>query len=176
MEFEKNLTVIEIRIKFLRDLKGITQKELADNLNVSQALINSWENGYADISLKQLVKLSYFYQVPIDYILGLITDFDKNIYDFKKKLDLKYLGNNLRIIRKIEDLTQEEFASIIHIERSGISSYERGKMSISSSALKEICNTFGYSADWCIGNTLKCIRRKKKIQLKDSDIKRFIDI
>ena len=44
----KDLTVIEIRIKLLRDIKGITQEKLANILGVSQALINSWENGYAD--------------------------------------------------------------------------------------------------------------------------------
>ena len=140
---EENLTVIEIRLKLLRVIKGLTQEELANSIGVSRALINSWENGYADISLRQLVKLSAFFQVPIDYILGLVTKFDKTIYKFKNDLDLKYLGNNLRIIRKVENLTQEEFSKIIHIERSGISSYENGKMSISTSALKEVCNTLG---------------------------------
>ncbi len=176
MDIDKDLTVIEIRIRLLRNIKGITQSELAKALNVSQALVNSWENGYAEISLKQLVRLAYFYKVPIDYILGLTTKFDRNIYNFKSDLDLKYLGNNLRIIRKIEGLTQEEMANIIHTERSSISYYESGKMSISSSVFKDICNNFGYSADWCCGNTDNCLRRNKKVKLKDSEIKQFIDI
>ncbi len=55
----KNVTVIEVRIKLLRDIKGISQSELAKDLNVSRSLINSWENGYADISLQKLLRL-YF--------------------------------------------------------------------------------------------------------------------
>jgi len=101
---DKNLTIIEIRIKFLRDLKGLSQLELAKNIGVSRSVINSWENGYANISLRKLVKLSYFFKVPIDYILGLINDFNKDDYDFKENIDLKYLGRNIRIIRVIEGL------------------------------------------------------------------------
>ena len=169
-----NLTIVEIRIKHLRNLKGITQLELAKALNVTQALINSWENGYANISLKQLLKLSYFYKIPVDYILGLTTKFDKNIYNYKEHIDLKYLGKNIRIIRKIEGLTQDEFANIIHTKRSNISYYEVGKTAMSSADLKEICNTFGYSADWCLGNTNECIKRGKNIKIAPDEIKEFI--
>jgi len=95
----ENLTVVEIRIKFLRELKGLTQWELAEKIGVSRSVINSWENGYANISLRKLVKLSYYFQVPIDYILGLITEFNKSDYNFREDLDLKYLGRNIRIIR-----------------------------------------------------------------------------
>ena len=172
----KSLTVIEIRIRFLRDLKGLTQKNLAKSLNVSQALINSWENGYQNISLRQLVKLSYFYQVPIDYIIGLTTEYDKSIYKYKQELDLEYLGKNIRIIRKMEGLNQEEFANILHTKRSNISYYEHGKMMLSSSDLKEICNDFGFSADWCIGNTNKCLRRPPKTTIDESEYKTYIEI
>lgn len=173
---DKNLTIIEIRIKFLRDLKGITQVELSKKLGVTQSLVNSWENGYTNISLKQLVKLSYFYQVPVDYILGLTTKFERSLYDFKSALDLKLLGKNIRLMRKIEDLTQEEFAKKIHTKRSNISYYETGKIMISTADLKEMCNTFGFSADWCLGNTLECIRRKKGIKIDNSEAKEFIKV
>ncbi len=176
IEESKSLTVIEIRIKLLRNIKGLTQKNLAQNIGVSQALINSWENGYQNISLRGLIKLSYFYKVPIDYMMGLTTEYDKTIYNYQKDLNLTYLGQKIKIIRKIEELTQEEFASILHTKRSNISYYEHGKMTISSSDLKEICNDFGFSADWCIGNTNKCIRRTPKITLAESEYKIFTEI
>ncbi len=173
---DKNLTIIEIRIKFLRDLKGLSQLELAKKLGVSRSVINSWENGYANISLRKLVKLSYFFKVPIDYILGLINDFNKDDYEFRESLDLKYLGRNIRIIRIIEGLNQREFALKIKTKPSSISYYESGKMSISSADLKDICNTFGFSADWCVGNTLECIRRDVKIKIKPEEIRNFLNI
>lgn len=173
---EKDLTVIEIRVKLLRDIKGLTQTELANTLGVSQALINSWENGYANIALRQLLKLSYFYKVPLDYLMGLTTKFDRNNYEFKDTLDLKYLGKKIRLIRKMEGLTQEQFAIKIHTKRSSISYYESGKMTLSSADLKEICNTFGFSSDWCVGNTLKCLKRDKKVKLTEDEIKEYIEV
>ena len=146
-------TIIEIRIKLLRDIHGLTQEELAKNLNVSRALINCWENGYTDISLNKLVLLSYYFKVPIDYILGLINEFNQKNYTFKQSIDKTYLGKNIRLIRKTNRLNQIEFAKIVHMERSTLSHYENGKATMSSSDLKEICSTFGFSADWCLGST-----------------------
>lgn len=172
----KNITIIEMRIKFLRDLKGLRQKDVAKDLNISRALINSWENGYSNVSLKQLMKIAYYYKVPVDYILGLTTKFDKTIYEFKQDLDLKYFGKKIRLIRKMENLTQEELAHKLHIERSSLSQYETGRTIMSNADLKEICNTYGYSADWCLGNTLECIRRDKKVKIKPEEIKEYIEI
>lgn len=174
-DFTKNITIVEIRIKLLRDMKGLSQKELANALNISRSMVNNWENGYINISLRQLVKLAHFYQTPIDYILGLTTWYDKNIYEFINQLDLKYLGEHIRKIRKAENLTQVEFAKQIKRANDIISNYERGKKMISTADLKDICNSFGYSADWCLGNTKTCIRRDKKITIKENEIRIFIE-
>lgn len=170
-----NLTVVEKRLCYVRKLKKLSQRELGENLGVSQALIANWENGYQNISLKMLVKVSCFFKVPIDYFFGLITKFDTINYEFVEKLDLKYLGNKIRNIRINEDMSQQEFADTIKTKRSNISYYENGKMTISSADLKDICNTFGYSADWCVGSTKKCIRREKKILIAEDEIRVFIE-
>ena len=173
---EENLTVIEIRLRLLRDIKGLTQKELANILNISRGLVNNWENGYADISLKKLVEFAYYFQVPIDYILGLTTHFDKATYVYKKNLNLQYLGKQIKIIRKMLRLNQTDFSKMVHIERSTYGHYENGKTTMSIIHLKEICNTFGFSADWCIGNTSLCIRREKKVQLNREEYNEFIPL
>ena len=173
---KKNLTVIEIRLTYLRSINNLTQKELAEELQISRATINAWENGYKNISLKGLIKISYFYQTPIDYIIGLTTDFNPEDYNYIKELDLKYLGNMLHIIRKKESLKQTDFAAKVHSNRSNISFYETGTKTISTSDLKEICNTFGYSCDWCVGNTKKCIRRTPNITIKPEEIKEYMEI
>ena len=63
------------RIKELRKNKKISQEELANILDVSTSTICKWENYQAEPSLELLVKLSYFFEVSIDYILN---------YDIKK--------------------------------------------------------------------------------------------
>lgn len=172
---EENLTIIEIRLKVLRERSGFTQNELAKKLNVSRSLISIWENGLANISLKQLIKLASIYKVPIDYILGIIDDINtKEKFKYIQEINLKYIGEKLREIRKKEKLTQEHFAKIIDTKRSSISYYEIGKMMISTADLKQICETFGHSADYIVGNTNNCLKRNKKEKLSTKKIKSYI--
>lgn len=67
------LSVIEMyeRIRNLREDKDLSQIELAKILNVSQATYSRYENGFLDIPSEVLIELSKFYNVSVDYILGL---------------------------------------------------------------------------------------------------------
>ena len=171
---DKNVTVIEERIFNIRERIGYTQEELAKKLGVSRSLVNNWENGYANISLKQLIKLAYIYQVPIDYLLGIIEEIDNYDYHYIDTMDLKSIGLKLKEIRKTNKMTQDKFAQKIDTKRSSISYYEIGKMTISTADLKQICETFGVSADYLVGNLTENIKRDKKIKLKIKDIKEKI--
>ncbi len=59
------------RIRNLREDKDLSQMQLAKHLNISQATYSRYESGYLDIPSEILIKLSKFYQVSVDYILGL---------------------------------------------------------------------------------------------------------
>ena len=168
---EENLTVIEKRIKSLRERIGYSQIEIAHKLGVNRSLVALWENGYANISLKQIIKLSYIYQVPIDYLLGIIDEIDHYDYHYVDTMDLKGIGFRLKEIRKANKMTQDRFAQKIDTKRSSISYYEIGKMMISTADLKQICETFGVSADYIVGNINNNITRDKKQKLKVKDIK-----
>ena len=168
---DKNVTVIEERIFNIRERIGYTQEELAKKLGVSRSLVNNWENGYANISLKQLIKLAYIYQVPIDYLLGIIEEIDDYEYHYIDTMDLKSIGLKLKEIRKTNKMTQDKFAQKIDTKRSSISYYEIGRMMISTADLKQICETFGVSADYIVGNINNNITRDKKQKLRVKDIK-----
>lgn len=171
----ENLTIIETRIKNIRERIGYTQKELATKLGVTRSLICLWEQGYANISLKQLIKIASIYQVSIDYLLGL-TDKKTSLvnYEYINDLDLMILGKRLKELRKQEKLTQDKFAKKIDTKRSSISYYEIGKMMISTADLKQICETFGISADYLTGNTNDYLKVKKKQKLNPKKIKEVI--
>lgn len=173
---EDNLTIIERRLKLTRERFGYSQLEVAKKMNVNRSLIALWENGYANISLKQLIKLAFIYQVPIDYLLGIIDETNDYHYNFIYKMDLKYIGTKLKEIRKNNFLTQEKFAKKLDTKRSSISYYEIGKMMISTADLKQICETFGVSADYIVGNIKVNISRKIKNKIKIKDIKEKINI
>lgn len=172
---DKNVTVIEERMHYIREKIGYTQKKLADKLGVSRSLINNWENGFSNISLRQLIKIAYLYQVPIDYFLDIISEVDHFDYHFIEEMDLKRIGLKLKEIRKSNGLTQERFAAMIDTKRSSISYYEIGKMMISTADLKQICETFGVSADYIVGNLTENVKRNKKVKLKVKEIKEKVN-
>jgi len=172
---KENITIVEERLKKIRLEKRLTQLQASKVLKVNRSLISIWENGYANISLKQLIKIASLYHVPIDYILGIINEIDKEDYLYIKKLDLKYVGSKIKEVRKSNNLTQEQFAKMLFTKRSNISYYEIGKLTISTADLKEICETFGVSADYIIGNTLKPIKRYKRKKLTPKDVKGLVE-
>lgn len=62
------------RIKDLREDHDLTQKYLSQILNCSQQVYSNYELGQRDIPTDILIKLSEFYQVSTDYILGISDD------------------------------------------------------------------------------------------------------
>ena len=59
------------RIRDLREDRDFTQKQVASVLACSQQVYSNYELGQRDIPTDILVKLSSFYRVSIDYILGI---------------------------------------------------------------------------------------------------------
>ena len=66
------------RIRDLREDRDLTQKDMAKALNCSQQVYSNYELGQRDIPTDILIKLSVFYNVSTDYILG-ISDNPKKI-------------------------------------------------------------------------------------------------
>jgi len=58
------------RMTELRRKKGITQKQAALSLGISQALLSHYENGVRECGLDFLVKAAKYYEVSCDYLLG----------------------------------------------------------------------------------------------------------
>ncbi|MEG2633124.1 MAG: helix-turn-helix transcriptional regulator, partial [Oscillospiraceae bacterium] len=61
-------------LTLLRKERGITQKEAAANLGVSQALLSHYEKGIRECGLDFVVRASEFYGVSCDYLLGRSPD------------------------------------------------------------------------------------------------------
>ena len=58
------------RIKRLRAERGITQKELADDMGVTDGSISHWEQGSRQVGMSLVLKLADYFGVSIDYLLG----------------------------------------------------------------------------------------------------------
>ncbi|MDE6676740.1 MAG: helix-turn-helix domain-containing protein [Clostridia bacterium] len=59
------------RLKELRKEKGLSQTELAKELEVSQRSVSSWETGFREPDFETLEKIAKYFNVTSDYLLGL---------------------------------------------------------------------------------------------------------
>ncbi len=61
-------------ITLLRKEKGVTQKEAAAALGISQALLSHYEKGIRECGLDFVVRVANYYDVSCDYLLGRSAD------------------------------------------------------------------------------------------------------
>ena len=66
------------RIRNLREDRDLKQREVAAHLNCAQRTYSNYELGVRDIPTEVLIKLSLFYNVSIDYMLGLTSNPKRN--------------------------------------------------------------------------------------------------
>ena len=62
------------RIRDLRNDRGLTQKQIAGVLNVSQNTYSQYEIGISRFPLDAVIKLAEYYNVSVDYLVGLTDD------------------------------------------------------------------------------------------------------
>ena len=65
-----------MRLRDIREDHDLTQKELAEYLNIRQNTYSQYENGQRQLPLDTLIKLAIYFDTSCDYILGL-TEVDK---------------------------------------------------------------------------------------------------
>lgn len=63
------------RLKQLREEAGLSMKQVADAIEVSDAAVCKWENGNAEPKVTYIIKLSEFFDCTADYLIGKNNDF-----------------------------------------------------------------------------------------------------
>ncbi len=92
------------KLKLLREEKRISQEELAVEVGVSRQAISKWENGSSQADIENLIFLSKFFGVTLDYLI-----IDKKEYDNHKKEKIVY--NNEEIIHFLVEAKKNTYAS-----------------------------------------------------------------
>ncbi len=136
------------RLINMRELNNLTQLEMAKILKTSQSNYSRWENSTELIPLKKLSLLCDYFDVSMDYLLG-ITDICKGYgtHEFNKKI----IGNNIKIIRSKNNITQKQLAEILNTTQSTISAYENAKTILLTAFALQIVKYFNISLDWLCG-------------------------
>lgn len=98
------------RLKHLRTLKGLTLRELAEKVNISYVTLSRYENGHQQILDDNLKALSSFFDVSIDYLLGVSNVKKPNIDEVLKDNDFQFA-----LYGKTKNLSDKQKRDILNI-------------------------------------------------------------
>ena len=132
------------RLYYLRTRHDLTQQQMGNIVNVKKYSICNWETGREIIPLSKLNLYSNYFDVSMDYLLGLSNN---KGFSNKTILNKNIIGNNIKYIRKINNLTQRDLAKILNTTHSAISAYENGKSLIITAFAYQLCKKFNISLD-----------------------------
>lgn len=69
------MEMIMIKLKELRQIKNLTQKQVADFLKCNQTAVGKYERGELEPSISNICKFADFFGCTTDYLLGREDDF-----------------------------------------------------------------------------------------------------
>ncbi len=59
-----------MRLRELRDLRGLTQSDVSSQIGIAQNTYSQYETGKREPDMATLVKLANYFGVSVDYLLG----------------------------------------------------------------------------------------------------------
>lgn len=151
------------KMKDLRDLYEVTQKEIADILHIARSTYNQYEQQYDIIPLKHLNNFCNHFDVSIDYIFEFTTT--KKYTDEIEEISTKISSQRLKELRKEFNLTQAKLAKKLNVANTMISEYESGHFMISTATLYSLSKNFHISSDYLLGKTneIKYLDKQKEL-------------
>ncbi|WP_163142813.1 helix-turn-helix domain-containing protein [Bacillus sp. 22-7] len=93
-----------IRLKKEREKRKWSQKEVAEKVGITNAVLSNYERDYRDPDTETLKKLADLYEVETDYLLGR-SDFQKSNANLQSK-DEKDIAKRMEKIR--QDLSEDD--------------------------------------------------------------------
>lgn len=99
-------------LKELREFEGLSQQKLADLTGISQSAIARWELGQAEPTASGLRKLSDFFKVSVDELLGRTND--ASYFDDADSVDI------------IKTEIQELYDNLTPAQQQNLLNYARG--------------------------------------------------
>jgi transcriptional regulator with XRE-family HTH domain len=84
---EERFGAFSKRLKHVRELKGISQRQAAEDLNISPQNLSYYENG-RDAGYGLLVRMARYYDVTVEYLIGASPVMQRENIDVNKELGL----------------------------------------------------------------------------------------
>lgn len=104
-----------------REMLDIKQKDIANYFKINFTTVSGWETGKDTIPIRRLISYANHYELSLDYLFGL-TRINKSYYPIVLNIDL--VAKNLRLLRKRNQMTQDELANKINTSQASYAHYE----------------------------------------------------
>src|SRR5574344_2247368 len=104
-----------------REIIDIKQKDIAEFFNINYSTVSGWETGKDTISIRRLIEYANHYNFSLDYLFGL-TRVNKEYYPIT--INIEQVAKKLRLLRKQNQMTQEEVANKINTSQAAYAHYE----------------------------------------------------
>lgn len=150
--FEKIKKVINMqfpRMKEIREEAGLKQKDMAEIMHITKGSYSMWECGADTIPLRRLNEFCNYFNVSIDYVVGISNK--KKYANTTPDIKLKITGENLKKIRNKKGLTQTEISNELNINQPTWNRYEKSRTLILTVVLIELAQKYHYSIDKILG-------------------------
>ena len=131
------------RIRHLREDRDLTQARVAKMLDMSQTGYSKYETGENDIPTAVLIRLSEFYHVSTDYLLGLTDQLPG---------EPLFLAR-IRLLREEHDWAQQQVANRLHVHRRTYDAYEAGTTDVPVEILIALARLYNVSTDYLLGES-----------------------
>ena len=131
-------------LRYLREQKGLSQRECAEIFGLSGSAIAMWEQDQRKPDIEMIVRLAEYFDVSLDELV---------LKDLKPPIPLYAL--NLRYLREKQELTQQNMADYLGYRgKQGYSMVETGKSGISVESLEKLADFFGVTLDQIVKHDL----------------------
>lgn len=146
------------RMKEIRLDSDKKQQEVAEHLGIKRSTYAVLENNHNVIPLRRLNDFANYFDVSIDYVLGL-TDV-KKYENSKAEIDREKTRQRLRQVRNENNYTQTKLAKFLNTSPSVWCDYERGRYLVSTTFIYQFAKKFNVSVDWLLGKTEENLLKK----------------
>lgn len=139
-----------INLKKIRESRKISQQRLSDDLNISRSTVAMWETEKSQPDNDMLKKLSTYFNVTVDYLLG-ITDFD----DETNRSYCEVFTNYFKTIPLSERDTS------LMLDGSLIGRIQRLDYKFTHDTIRQMCRYFRISPDYVKEDALRVSQKEK---------------
>lgn len=130
-------------LKYLREQKGMSQRECAENFGLSSSAIAMWEKNQRKPDIDMLIRLAEYFDVTLDDIVL------KNL-----RPPASRYAENILYLRKRQGLSQMDIGQLLKVTQKCVSKYEKGERAVDIEKLIKLADFFGVTLDQLVRQDL----------------------